>query len=547
MNQTTSPPIFAPLWRRKWLILGVGIVVAVLSYLYYKSEQPVYGASTQVYVGVGAEEQPPGEKATAKTPSVTSANQAAIINSIVVEEVRRALRKAHKGALARGGKVKAKAPEKGEFINISAEARSARGAALLANATAQAFIKRQAATHQRTVERAIAIARRQLRRIEASSAPKPVTSSSKGKGAAPRTSTAEIIQAANLNTKINQLESSLSVTSAEQVKPAKASSARQLAPKPRQNAVFGFVIGIALASIAAYAIGRLDRRLRSLADVEAVLRSQILAGLPEVRSPVVRRDGQATPSRFLVEPLRRLHTALQLGLTSEQEPQRSSRVILFTSADAGDGKSTVIADLALVQRDAGERVAIVEANFRQPVQAKLLGLDAAHGLAEVLTGRLAVGEAMQRVMPTHPAADQDSDTAAAGVATAVDSPPAGSLFLLAGGGSVTNPPALLANGSMPSVLHSLTGDFDYVLIDAPSPLEVSDVLPLLGAVDGIVLVARIAHTRETAAQRLTQLLGQASHAPLLGVVANCVPRAEAKRYGFSASNGRLRPGRLIGR
>ncbi|HEX8715210.1 MAG TPA: hypothetical protein VF706_06530, partial [Solirubrobacteraceae bacterium] len=89
-------------------------------------------------------------------------------------------------------------------------------------------------------------------------------------------------------------------------------------------------------------------------------------------------------------------------------------------------------------------------------------------------------------------------------------------------------------------------DFDYVLIDAPSPLEVSDVIPLLKLVDGVVVVARAGHTRETSAQRLVQVLGQAG-APVLGTVANCLARKEIERYGFSSANGRLFSGRLKGR
>jgi capsular polysaccharide biosynthesis protein len=148
MNQTNATPIFAPLWRRKWLILAVGIVVGVLSYVYYKHKQPTYGATTQVYIGAGSEEQPVGEKASAKSPSTTSTNDVAIINSIVVEEVRELLRKQHRAAIAHSAKIKAKVPEKGQFITITAEASGAKRAAFLANATAQTFIKRQASTRR---------------------------------------------------------------------------------------------------------------------------------------------------------------------------------------------------------------------------------------------------------------------------------------------------------------------------------------------------------------------------------------------------------------
>ena len=319
-----------------------------------------------------------------------------------------------------------------------------------------------------------------------------------------------------------------------------------------------------LAAIAAYALGRFDRRLRSLAGIESAYSSQTLAGFPKVRRPIVRRDGVPAPSRFLIEPLRRLHTALQLGVTPDPRRARPSRTVLFVSADAGDGKSTLVADLALVQRDAGQRVAVLEANFRRPAQARMLGLDASQGLAEVLTGKLTVAQAAQRVHPISPAELATAPAAAAPgavpaaasagtpawvtapVATFAEAQEAGALFLLAGGGAVANPPALLGHPAMAELLHSVAEDFDYVLIDAPSPLEVSDVMPLLKLVDAIVIVARAGHTREMSAQRLVQLLAQSDVRPL-GIVANCLPRREMDRYGFATGDGRSRTGKLIGR
>lgn len=581
MNETTDAiAIFAPLWRRKWLILLVGIVVGAASYFYYRHAQRVFQATTQIYLGAAAEEQAPGEKTGGKSPAVNVTNQAQIINTIIVEKVHKQLRREGKGKLAHGSKVRAKGAEKSEFITITTEAHTATGTALLANLTAQAYVRRQRAAHTRAIEKAIAITRRQLRRIEASSVPTATAkrgsaAAKAGEGAGTATGgeakggeasggeskeagapgTASILQAANLSSKINQLEASLAVTGAQQINPAKPNTTVQLAPKPHKNAIFGFVIGIVLASIAAYVLSRFDRRLRTLVGIESVFGSQTLVGLPKVRQPIVHRDGQPSPSRFLLEPLRRLHTGFQLG-NATQAPHNGQgalratpRVILFTSADAGDGKSTLVADLALVQRDANQRVAIVEANFRRPVQARLLGLDGAQGLAEVLVGSLPVADALQRLhydeppMPAYSAPPGPAAGPQAGVATMVESR-AGSLALLGGGGAVSNPPALLGNGAMSGLLRSLSEDYDYVLVDAPSPLEVSDVMPVLSLVDGIVIVARAGHTRETSAQRLVELLSRTASAPVLGVVANCVSRKEIERFGFAASNG---PGKLIGR
>ncbi len=542
MNETPdAAAIFAPLWKRKWLILIVGIVVAVATYAYYKHQPAVYSASTQLYLGSGSEEQGLLNSTQGKVAlnDRAVADQATLINSSAVgEAVHRRLREAHDLAAARG-KAHANAATGSDFITIAAEAHTAKGAAELANAYAQAYVKRQHANDQREVRAAIVDTRRQLHRIEAGQA----ASAKAKKGGTGAVSSVATIQAANLASKINQLEADLAVAGVQEISSGKT-KATLLSPAPKKNAIFGFVLGILLAAAAAYAASRFDRRLRSLANIEAAFHTQVLAALPAVKEPVLRRGGVPAPAERLLEPLRRLHTTLQLGDMLEHDRERSPCLILFVSADAGDGKSTLIADLALVQRDAGERVAVIEADLRRPVLAGLLDAGAPCGLTEVLTGALSLGEAMQSAM--HLQAGGAAPGAAAGVSTVTDSGTAGSVSVLVSGGAAANPPALLAGATMASLLRSVAEDFDHVLIDAPPPLQVSDVIPLLGAVDGIVLVARAGHTREASARRLMQLLARVSSAPVLGVVANCVSRAEVEEYGFSAPCGERRwPRKLI--
>jgi non-specific protein-tyrosine kinase len=569
MNQTADAnAMFAPIWRRKWLILAVGIVVAAGSYFYYKRQRPTYQSTTQVFLGAGAEEQAPTERSS-KNRGSALADQAAVINTIIVEQVRRQLRAQNKQTLAKSAKIKAKSSEKSEFLTITSEAHSGKSAAMLVNLTAQAYVARQKDKHRRGIEKALAIDRRQLRRIEQSTlaqAEKPVkkqsgaatsgtsatsgstsSSTSTSSSAQPHSSesAANVIQEANLSSKINQLEASLGTASAQQVKLAKPEGAELLSPKPRKDAIFGFVIGLVLAAIAAYAFSRFDPRLRSISSIAAATELPLLSAIPKVRRPIVRSGQSPRPSVNLLEPLRRLQAALQLSNGSDPAAV-SARVILFISADPGDGKSTIAADLALVQRDAGERVVLVEANFRRPVQSRLLGLEEQGGLSAALTGRLGVEEAMQRVMPalgTEPPAQEEGHPVATVVQSGV-----GSLFLLAGDRSVPNPPALLSQDATPELLSSLAEQYDYVLIDAPSPLEVSDVMPLLGVVGRIVVVVRSGHSRDASVERLRQLLDSPGCAPVAGVVANFVGPADLKRYGFSSPNGRLwSGGALTGR
>jgi Mrp family chromosome partitioning ATPase/capsular polysaccharide biosynthesis protein len=565
MNQTTdATAMFAPLWRRKWLILAVGILVALGTYFYYKREHPNYLATTQVYLGAGAEEQAQigtsGAGTAKKSGGLEPAAQATLINSAIIKSAaKEQLRKRSKSKAVRAalkGKAKAKAPEKSEFLTISAEAHNAQGAALLANLTAETYVNRENRKYRREVQSALSLTRRQLRRIEASEDQRVVESSasagkssksSSTKSSAP--SASETLQAANLSNKINQLEAGLAIVTVRQIDPAKRNRVEAVSSSPKRNGIFGFAIGLLLASLAVYALARFDDRLRRLAEIEAAFQTQILTVLRTVAHPVVHRDGKPTPSKLLRESLQRLHTTLQLGDAYEHGPGQP-RTLLFLSADAGDGQSTVLADLALIQSDAGAKVAIVEADFRRPVLAKLLDVSDRPGVAEVLAGSLTLDEAMQDVaaLPVAAGAGAAADLApTAGVATAVGAPAAGSTSILVGATTVANPPALLARPAMGELLRSVAEEFDYTLVDTPPPLEVSDALPLLRLVDGIIIVARVGHTRAASASRLMQLLARTPSAPVLGVVANGVAPKDIKKYGFSAYSGPSWRSRLRGR
>jgi Mrp family chromosome partitioning ATPase/capsular polysaccharide biosynthesis protein len=521
MNETPdATEIFAPLWKRKWLILLVGILVGVATYVYYDRQPSVYGAATGVYLGSGSEVQAllgNGQaSSTENDRSIT--NQVVLINSNVVgAAVQHRLIKEGNLAAAQGS-AEAIAAKGSDFISITTRAGSGQAAADLANAYVQVYLRLREASYRQNIETALASTNEELRATEETVTP----------------SASETLQIQNLVDRVNQLRSQLSLGDAgnRQINPAVA-SATPLSPKPNRNAIFGFVLGLVFAALGAYALSRFDRRLRSLADIEETFQAPVLTTVPSIRRPIVYPQGQPVPAAALREPMRRLHTTLQLrGLSDDLDRRPAPHSILFVSADPGDGKSTLLAGLALVQSEAGERVAILESDLRRPVQAELLGVDGSQGLAEVLAGAITMQQATQAVQPT-PVSSTDSPDAGTGVATAVEPRPGGSVSLLPSGGTVANPPALLAGRTMPMLLHSMAEEFDYVLIDAPPPLEVSDVLPLMAMVDAIVIVSRVGHTNETSARRLVDLLARAPHAPVIGTIANDASEADMEAFGLS--------------
>jgi capsular polysaccharide biosynthesis protein/Mrp family chromosome partitioning ATPase len=543
MNDTTdAAALLAPLWKRKWLILAVAIVVAGATYLHYKRQPSVFSATTELNLASGSEEQGllSGNQGKALNTHIVGDAAALITSNGVGEQVHALLRGPHgRSAQGKQGKVRTSVSSSSDIVTITTEAHSAKAAARLANAYAQVYIKGQRKAYLRALDVAIASTRRQLRRIEAQSLAKTHGGGAKG---ASTTSASAVIQAANLSSKLNQLEAELHASGVQQINPARPTSAALVSPMPKRNAIFGFVIGLALAALAALALARLDRRLHGLAEVERAFGTQVLAALPRAKNPIVRVDGAPAPAQRAIDSLWRMRAALQLGGVVQNGHVGAPRSILFLSPETGDGKSHLVAGLALVQRDAGERVAVVDADLRQPAQARLLGANG-YGLADVLAGTASLHEALRTVPSTpgplgveRPVAGAD----AAGVATAVRPQTRGSVSLLASETPAGDAPAVLANKAVPELLRALADDFDCVLIDAPSPLQTSDAMPLLNAVDGIVLLARLGYTRDVAAERLAQLLARPASAPILGAVVNDVPRKELARFGVSPAQGRRR-------
>lgn len=539
MSDTTdAAAIFAPLWKRKWLILAVAIVVAGATYVYYKRQPTVFSATTELNLASGAEEQSllSGNQSKALDTHIVGDAATLITSQSVTEQVHAQLRGPH-GHFVHG-KVRTSVSSSSDIVTISTEAHTAKGAAGLANAYAHVYIQRQRSAYQRALYVAIASTRRQLRRIEAQSLAKTRGAGAKG---ANSTSASTVIQAAGLSSKLNQLESELHASGVQQINPAKPATATLVAPMPKKNAIFAFVIGLVLAAVAALALERFDRRLHGLAEVEQAFGTQVLAALGRVKDPIARVEGgPPAPAAAAIEPLWRMRAALALGGVVQNGRVGPPRSILFLSPETGEGKSQLVAGLALVQRDAGERVAVLDANLRQPAQAQLLGVSG-YGLADVLDGSASLHEALRTVPGAPvPLGVERPAPGAAGVATATRTQASGSVSVLASETPAANALAALANRAVPELLRAMVEDFDCVLIDAPSPLEVSDAMPLLNAVDGIVLVARAGYTRDLAAERLAQLLARSASAPILGTVVGDVAGKELARFGIAAGRPRHR-------
>lgn len=235
-------------------------------------------------------------------------------------------------------------------------------------------------------------------------------------------------------------------------------------------------------------------RLRAPARQPAPLSAPRNARRPDSRLITYR-----TPDDSVAEQFRTLRTnLLALGRSADGHPDRASRhVICVTSTGAGEGKTLVCANLAVALADyVGGPVLAVDGDLRKPTMHHLFGLSRAPGYSDVLTGQVPLTEAITD-----------------GVAR--------NLKVLTAGRSVENPTELLGSAGARAVMAEWRRTFEFVLIDTPPVVALTDA-SILGAMsDGAMVVIRAGKTSRQAVQRCLDLL-RSANVNVLGTVLNNV-------------------------
>lgn len=499
-----------PVWSRRWLILAIAVVGAAATYGYFVRQAPRYTASTKVFFQDASVNQLLNPSA-AEDPDRNLLNQATLLTSrdVAVSVARRIGYEGDARRLLRS--VQAQPSEGSDFILVTAEDDTSQGAARLANAFAKAFVGIRSQNLREAIGRELRAARRRLRET-------------------PRT-TANSADRADLAGTVRQLQvaQSLPGGTAQQIDPALPPTHAD-SPRPVRNAIFGFALAVLAGVGVALILERFDRRIKRLSDMPAAYDLPLLGVIPSSEQPAPAIDKRATLAEGLREPFRSLRTMLQISV--DGSPLRS---ILLVSALPGEGKSTIVRNLALTYGESGERVAVLDFDLRRPALPRMLGVDRQAGLTDVLAGALELGDALQTV-PIHtdgfggavksravfkrPGADEPGAAAAKTTTGKSEGSAIQTLSLLNAGTPSANPQTLLATDDARHVLELAQQSHDVTLIDSSPVLSVSDATSLLGEVDGVIVVSRIGVSTTAGAKRLVELLRKVPHVRLLGLVVN---------------------------
>lgn len=501
-----------PIRSRWWMILAIVVIATAGTYFYYDRQPKEYTASTDLYVQTS-----PLDKALFGTnsgidPDRNNADQAKLLTSrSVAEAVAQRLKFPGPPAELQSA-INVTTGSGSDFVTISATQPSPFEAARLANAFATAFIAvRKAATRNDIT------AAKQVAQEELSGLPNNASNAT-----ARRTLTERV-------RRLGVIEG-LPTGSAQQVDRALPPSAAS-APKPKRNALFALFVSLVFAIGAAFGLDRIDKRVRRVEEIEPLYDLPMLANVSHTRRMAPDTEGRAVLPDNLREAFRTLRTNLEL--ISLDRPLRK---ILVTSAVPQEGKSSVVRNLALAYREAGARVAVIEADLRQPTMKGLFHIYAGAGLTNVLTGEHDLSTALQPVAVGAESSILTALQAPArhGYGSQNGSGGPGDLVVLTSGEPTANPPAVLASNRLRELLDELAASYDIVLIDSPPILAVSDAIPLLTAVDGTIVVARLDLSTRSAARRVMELIRRVQGAEVLGVVANDSSEP-AQRYNMYGS------------
>ena len=208
-------------------------------------------------------------------------------------------------------------------------------------------------------------------------------------------------------------------------------------------------------------------------------------------------------------PVAEAYRTIRTNIQFSQIAGKELKTILFTSPTPNEGKSTTVSNLGVVMAQAGYRVLIIDCDFRNPTQYKIFNVTN-KGMSNAISG----GEDVQALV-------QDTGIA--------------NLQVLVSGPVAPNPSELLGSQAFLNALAILKPQYDFIIIDTPPVMPVTDAAVVANRVDGVVLLLASGEVAPAAAKEAKNRLEQAG-AHILGAVLNKVDVNDG-HYGYGYGYG----------
>lgn len=491
-----------------WIVFTIPILAAVSAYLLTSTMTPIYRASATLVVQGGTT---PGNQSLqdlqAAQQQSTTYSKLITTRPVLTEVIKRLNLPMSPEALAR--KVSSAPVRDTQLVTVSVSDPDPQLAAAIANTISQVFIEQNQAQQQALtgsfasqLDQNIADIKKRVDDTTAQITQLQATPNADA--ARLGTLRQQLIQDQSTYGSLLQARQQMAISAAQisgQVRMAEQAvpPLQYVSPRKSLNVMTGAMLGLLLAGGLVFVLDYLDDTVKTSSDVEAATGRPALGAIPRLKT-LDATEALQHPRSLATESLRDLRTNVQFATA-----HGDTRSILVTSIRPGDGKTTLITNLAIVFAQAGQRVILVDGDLRKPrIHRQFSRVSNRQGLTPLLIGKNP-GQLRAALQPTN-----------------IDN-----LVVLPSGPLPPNPPDLLGAQRMKEVLLQLEQLADIVLIDAP-PLAISDPIILAGLADAVILVAWSGKTRADELAAAIQRV-QASGTPLLGVVLN---RLNAKGHSY---------------
>lgn len=290
-------------------------------------------------------------------------------------------------------------------------------------------------------------------------------------------------------------------------------------PRPIILLALGLFVGGGLGFLMAVAADLADTTFTDPDDVSRTLGTPVFAHVPQF--PTIRESKKKgllpmaptvyafhKPRSPEAEVFRILRTSVLCSIKDSH-----TRILQVTSPQPGDGKSTAAANLAISFAQSGRKTLLIDADLRRPRIAELFRVKRVLGLAEVLAGDLEPADAVRETAQEN-------------------------LSVVPSGRRPGSPSELLGSLEFKDLLQVYGEQFDFVIIDTPPVLAVSDAAVVSESVDAVIMALRVVKHGRQAAVRTRQVLAE-HNVPVLGIIVNGFG-VDRNHYGYrnkADSNG----------